>query len=365
MKFWNLEPSADGEVLDVSILGDIGASFFSEGVTAASIDAQLKAHAAAKKIKVQMNTLGGDAFEGIAIHNLLRAHGAQIEVTIVGVAASAGSIIAMAGHKVVMGPGSMLMVHDPWTMAAGSADDLRATAEVLDSLRDGLVTIYQAKTGKKPAELRALLKAETWMTAEEAKAAGFADEISGKPVKAKAEGETVFLNSVAFPRAKVPEQLLALTTEPASLTLDMLVAAAESIVIDRALLARRSPELLAALLDEGRALAAESNAAAVTAARNEGVTAERARLQAIDDLALPGCEDLVRAAKYENNGTAESLALAAVKAGKGGGADAFLAARRKESEKAAGIAPTTTNEGAESVAKQIAAYANARRGGAR
>ncbi len=370
MKFWNLEANTDAagiEVLDVSILGDIGASFFSDGVTAASIDGQLKAHAGAKKIKAQINSLGGDAFEGIAIHNLLRAHGAEITVEIVGVAASAASIIAMAGHKVVMGPGSMLMVHDPWTMAAGGADDLRATADVLDSLRDGLVTIYQNKTGKKPAELRALLKAETWMTAEEAKAAGFADEVSGKPVKARAEGETVFLNSVGFPRAKVP--LAMLTPEPRAIT--------------RELLAAEAPALLAALLDEGRAAAQAEHATFVSevraAARAEGhaagTNAERARLQAIDELNATG--DLVTAAKYgETPGTAESLAVALWKTRDAAGAARqaangnALAARRTESADAAGVRTTTpdaTRHASEAeAAKQIAAHANGtRRGGSR
>lgn len=395
MTFWNLEASADGETLDLSIYGDIdmGGFFGEDGVASSGIAEQLKAHASAKRINVRINSRGGDAMGGIAIYNLLRAHGAEIVVNVDGLAASAASIIAMAG-KVVMGRGAMMMVHSPWTITMGGADDLRQTADVLDKLRDSLVTIYQAKTGKKPAELRALLKAETWMTADEAKASGFADEIADKPVKAKAEGDVVFLNAIGFKRAGLPAPVLAMADEPPPAPAEEPApepAPAEpeeapadpppepanpppaARALSRELIAAEAPALLAQLLEEGRAAAAADQAAALAAARAEGeaagIASERARLRAIDELDLgEAAADLVLAAKYSDKpGTAESVAVAAVKLLRASGSDR-LAARRTESKDIAGIkpaAPTTTQDAEIAAAKSVAAHVNTRRGGSR
>lgn len=395
MTFWNLEPSADGETLDVSIFGEIDGGFFSDGVASNAIAEQLKAHAQAKRINVRINSVGGDAFGGIAIYNLLRGHGAEVVATVDGIAASAASIIAMAG-RTVMGRGSMMMIHDPWAIVAGGADDLRQKADVLDKLRDSLVSVYQAKTGKKPGELRALLKAETWMTAEEAKAAGFADEIADKKIKAMAVGETVYLNSVGFKRAGVPAQLLAMVEEvpvveapadPAPEQEPAAQPAAEPAPVEpapaagepqaaarpraftRELLAAEAPEILAALLAEGRAAASADHAAALVAATQAGVAAERARLRAIDEL-VHSPDDAVFAAKYgEQPQTAETLAVALLKAQRGTKPAAeLLAARRAESAPAVVIAKNnpdaSRHEDERAVASQIAAFANRRRGGA-
>ena len=388
MTFWNLEPSADGETLDVVIFGEIDGGFFSDGVSSNAIAEQLLAHAAAKRINVRINSVGGSAFGGIAIYNLLRGHGAEVVATVDGIAASAASIIAMAG-RTVMGRGSMMMIHDPWTVAAGGAEDLRQTADVLDKLRDSLVSVYQAKTGKKPSELRALLKAETWMTAEEAKSAGFADEIADKKIKALAVGETVYLNSIGFKRAGVPAQLLAMVEEvpvveapidpaleqepaaPAPANPEEPVASepAAPVALTRETLAATAPALFAALIAEGRESAAADHAAALVSATNAGIAAERARLRAIDEL-VHAPEDAVFAAKYgEQPQTAETLAVALLKAQRGTKPAAeLLAARRSESAPAAVIAKNnpdaSRHEDERAVASQIAAFANGRRGGA-
>lgn len=207
MNFWNLAEDANG--LQIGIYGDIDPKFFSDGTASKEIADQLAAHASAKKINVRINSVGGDVFGGIAIHNALKGHGAPVNVTVEGIAASAASVIAMAGSKVTMAKGSMLMVHNPWTVTRGDAEALRSTADTLDQVRDGLVAIYQTKTGKSADELKAMLAAETWMTAEQAKAHGFADAIEGDKPKAKAAGDVVILNSVTFRRAQVPAEMLA------------------------------------------------------------------------------------------------------------------------------------------------------------
>ena len=208
MKFWNLTAASDAagvEHLNVDIFGDIEPGFFGDGVASSEIAAQLGAHPTAATITARINSFGGDLFGGIAIHNLLQSHGAKVTSIVEGIAGSAASIVAMAG-KTVMHRGSMLMIHNPQTITAGDAADHRQTADVLDKARNSLVAIYQAKTGKSPSDLKALMDAETWMTAEDAKAAGFADEIATKPVKATAAGDMVIWNSIAFARSSLPDR---------------------------------------------------------------------------------------------------------------------------------------------------------------
>ena len=146
------------------------------GVTAAAFIADLK-KIDAKDITVFINSPGGSVFDGLAIYNALRQHPANVEVTIMGVAASAASIIAMAGDTVVMPENAFMMIHNPLNMAYGNADDLREMADVLDKIGASLVGIYAKRTGLPEDEIKALLDAETWLNAEEAVLKGFADEL--------------------------------------------------------------------------------------------------------------------------------------------------------------------------------------------
>lgn len=346
MKFWNLEvmQSEDGaKALDVSLFGEIDPGFFGDGVASKAIADQLTAHADAKSITVRINSVGGDLFGGLAIYNLLRGHGGKVTSIVEGLAASAASIVAMAGHT-VMGRGAMMMIHNPLTLTVGDAETHRQQADVLDKARESVLAIYQAKTGKKAGELRKMLDAETWLTAEEAKREGFADEIADKPMKARADGSSVILNNVTFSRSSMPDTIVALATPAPVATPPAPIVEA----ITRETLAAKAPCVLAAILEEG-------------------VAKERARLQAIDDLGLTGCDDLVIAAKYgEQPMDARDLAVAVLKAGKSAALD-MLEARRKESEQAATVrqsAPTKTTEAAEmAAAKTIAEFMNRRRGG--
>ncbi len=365
MKFINIEPviGEDGaKVLDVSLFGEIDPGFFGDGVASKEIAAMLAAHADATKIMVRINSIGGDLFGGLAIYNLLRNHGAEVTSIVEGLAASAASIVAMAG-RTVMGRGAMLMIHNPMTFTIGDAEDHRQQADVLDKARDSLLAVYQAKTGKKAGELRKMLDAETWLTAEEAKREGFADEIADKPTKAKAMADAVLVNSVLFRREGVPAPILAMATAPAPAVEDRSPRDPPE-PITLAKLEAMAPELLKAIRAEERAAGIEEGTKAGHAA---GVAAERARLQAIDDLGLRGCDDLIVAAKYGAAPIdARDLAVLAIKAGKIAGLE-ILEARAKESKAAAGVrqsAPEKSTEASElETAKSIAEYANRRRGG--
>ena len=143
------------------------------------------------QIVLHLNTPGGDAAEGVAIANVLRAHRARVVVRVDGLAASAGSVIAVAGDEVVMSLGSQLMVHDAWGYAMGDASEMDAARRMLDSTSDAIASTYAAKAGGTPAEWREVMRAETWYTAEEAVAAGLADRAAAADETGTAAGEQI------------------------------------------------------------------------------------------------------------------------------------------------------------------------------
>lgn len=147
------------------------------GITARSFAGELKALGDIKHIDLRIHSPGGDVFEGMAIFNLLKSHPAKITVHIDGLAASMGSVIAMAGDIINMPENSMMMIHKPWGIQGGDADDMRKYAELLDKVEDSLITAYR-RTGLSDDEIKTLLKQETWYTGAEAVAAGFADSVT-------------------------------------------------------------------------------------------------------------------------------------------------------------------------------------------
>lgn len=174
MKTWfNLNKKDDGTTPVLSIFDDIGAY----GVSAKDFINQLNSINGGE-VSVEINSPGGDVFAGLAIHNSLRACGKTVNVKVMGLAASAASLIAMAGDSIEMPENTFMMVHNPWGFAMGNADEMRSTADVLDKIGASLVSTYAKRTGKSDDEITALLNAETWMTAQEALDAGFATKVT-------------------------------------------------------------------------------------------------------------------------------------------------------------------------------------------
>lgn len=163
---------------EILIYSDIGEDIWGEGVTAKSVKAQLDK--VEGDFSVRINSGGGDVFDGVAIYNLIKGHAGKTTVYVDGLAASAASIIAMAGDEIIMAENSMLMIHDPWTVTVGSASEMRETADLLDKIRDSLVKTYNSKTGIEADELRTMMAAETWLDADEALSMSFATSINGK-----------------------------------------------------------------------------------------------------------------------------------------------------------------------------------------
>lgn len=148
------------------------------GVTAADFAKQLQA-IKATRINVRLNTPGGDVFDGLAIYNSLRGHGAKIGVKIEGLAASIGSIIAMAGETIAMGGGAFLMIHSPWALVVGNAEDMRGMADTLDRIGASLADIYATRPGISQEQAQEWMDGETWFNGDEAVAAGLADTVTG------------------------------------------------------------------------------------------------------------------------------------------------------------------------------------------
>ncbi|AOF54262.1 Clp protease ClpP [Rodentibacter caecimuris] len=127
---------------------------------------------------MHIHSPGGDVFDGIAIYNLLKNHPANKTVYIDGLAASMASVIAMVGNEVIMPENAMMMIHKPWGIQGGDAEDMRKYADLLDKVENTLIPAYAEKTGKTPEELAEMLSAETWLNAKECVEQGFADKLA-------------------------------------------------------------------------------------------------------------------------------------------------------------------------------------------
>lgn len=170
-----LTAKADGSAkARVQIYGVIGDWW--DGLDAATLANKITA-LETDEIEVHLNSPGGIAFDGIAIHNALKQHDADVHVMVDGLAASAASIIAMAGDKITMAVGSQLMVHDASGLCWGQASDMAKTAEILDKLSDSIADVYASRAAGTRDEWRQIMLAETWYTAAEAVEAGLADQV--------------------------------------------------------------------------------------------------------------------------------------------------------------------------------------------
>lgn len=160
----------------ISILDVIGVDYWTgEGVTAKRIAGALRSLGAGD-VTVNVNSPGGDVFEGLAIYNLLREHKGSVTVKVLGMAASAASVIAMAGDTIQVPRAGFLMIHDVWTIAIGNRHDMKAAADLLEPFDRALADIYSARTGTDAKAIGKMMDAETWIGGGDAIEQGFADE---------------------------------------------------------------------------------------------------------------------------------------------------------------------------------------------
>lgn len=162
----------------ISIYDVIGHDMWTgDGITAKKIAGILRV-IGTEDVTVNINSPGGDFFEGIAIYNLLREHPAKVTVKVQGYAASAASVIAMAGDEIIMGLGSFLMIHNAWGCACGNRHDMKEVAAILEPFDKSMATIYEARSNQKYDDIVAMMDGETWIPAQEAIDKGFAETLA-------------------------------------------------------------------------------------------------------------------------------------------------------------------------------------------
>ena len=172
----SLKADKTGEVL---IYDTIGQDWWTgEGVTAKGFQQALKSLGDVALINLRINSPGGDVFEGSAIYTLLNQHPAKIVVHIDGLAASMATIVAMTGDEIHMAANALFMIHEPRAVAVGTAEEMLATVDLLDKISQSAVDVYAARSGQDKATIKKQMQAETWFSAEEAKAAGFVTSVT-------------------------------------------------------------------------------------------------------------------------------------------------------------------------------------------
>ena len=202
-QFWNWVRNEDGTRI-LTIDGVIAEeSWFDDDVTPKVFRQQL--NAGTGDVVIYVNSPGGDCVAASQIYTMLIEYKGNVTVKIDGIAASAASVIAMAGTEVLMAPTSMMFVHNPLTVAIGDSEEMQKAIAMLDEVKESIITAYELKTGMSRAKLAHLMDAETWMNAQKAIELGFADGILTRETSAP---DSIALNSYQFCRRAVTNSLL-------------------------------------------------------------------------------------------------------------------------------------------------------------
>lgn len=207
-KFWNWKNQTTTEQTPERTLflnGTIAEeSWFDDDVTPQLFKEEL--HAGTGDITVWINSPGGDCIAAAQIYNMLMEYSGNITIKIDGIAASAASVISMAGTKVLMSPVSMMMIHNPATIAWGDHSEMKRAIDMLAEVKESIINAYEIKTGLSRTKLSHLMDAETWMDANKAVELGFADEIS----KRNSDFENIEVPQVSmlFSKAAVTNSLM-------------------------------------------------------------------------------------------------------------------------------------------------------------
>ena len=257
-------------------------------ISAKGLIDKVKALGNITNITLRINSLGGDIFEAQAMYSYLKTHPANITVMIDGIAASAASVVAMSGNKIIMPENALLMIHNPAGGVYGEAEDMRDSAEILDKVRDAIANVYIARTGLERDKVIEMMNAETWLSAQEAKALKFCDEIS-EPIKIAARANI----------SNIKNQLLlnTATNTANNLKEEAKVMPENQEIRTIADLQNAYPELVNTL-------------------RDSAIQGERERLRTLDSLNAPGREAIIARAKYEEPKDARDIAIELLQADK-------------------------------------------------
>lgn len=290
------QSETEAEILLYDIISDIEFAEFGL-INAKGLINKIKALGNIQNITLRINSVGGDVFEAQAMYSYLKSHPANITVRIDGLAASAASVVAMAGNKIIMPSNALMMIHNPAGGVYGEAEEMRDTAEILDKIRDTIANVYIARTGLDREKVISMMNDETWLSANEAHELKFCDEVEESvTVTAMAvKGGTIFKNGFGFSRiddilsAKLPVNTVKIKpsdkiTEPTK------EEQTEMDIKNVAELESAFPELVGEI-------------------RASAVNGERERLRTLDSLNAPGREELIAKAKYEDPKDARDIAI--------------------------------------------------------
>ncbi|MFD0710627.1 head maturation protease, ClpP-related [Paenibacillus sp. GCM10027626] len=266
------------------------------------------------ELEVVINSGGGDVFSGSEIYTALKEHAANVTVKIVGVAASAATVAAMGGNKIVMSPTGQFMIHNASTWTEGDKRDHQHTAEFLKSVDSSIANAYRLKTGLQQSELTALMNRETWMNAQEAKEKGFIDEIMFDE-----DGQLSAVASISaemIPHkviSKIRNEFVNLKNQGVSNTM----AGQNQDPNNQQQQQQQQQQQPAPASPQANTTPAPAATPQASAPTIDAAVQERSRLKAIDEISANIDPELVNEAKYgENPMTAEQLAFKAMKEGK-------------------------------------------------
>ena len=303
---WKVTNQSDSsaEILLYDQIADFDSEFFGY-MSARGLINQIKAFGEISSITLRINSVGGDVFEAQTMYNYLRTHSAKVTVRVDGLAASAASVVAMAGDKIIMPSNALMMIHNPSGGVWGEAEDMRDTAEILDKIRDTIANVYVSRTGLDREKVISMMNEETWMSATEAQDLKFCDEVEqAVEITAKAvKGGKIFLNGFGFARVddflseKLPKNAVILNTSQKTQPRPK-EDKTEMDIKNVADLEKNYPDF-----------AAEIKNTADEAGYLRGVIAERERLKALDSLNAPGREEIIAKAKYEEPKDARDIAI--------------------------------------------------------
>ncbi len=220
----------DGEAT-LWVYDPIGEIFGPDAVTSKGVRDRLSSLRNIDRLNIRINSPGGEVDAATAIHTLISEFTGEKVVKIDGVAASAASVIAMAGDRIEMAKGSRLMIHNPWTVAIGDYRELMKAAKVAEHYRDGLVGIYSARSKKSDDVIRDIMDAETWYLPEEAIDFGIADSI-GSDTAVEASSHDKIMAQVKLVAQMAFAELVAKDAGHLQQTFDSMAAAAERIAAD-------------------------------------------------------------------------------------------------------------------------------------
>lgn len=348
-KFWNFIPGTSTKPPELLLYGPISSqkSWWQDTVTPAQFNQELAALGDVEEIIVRINSGGGDVFAANAIYTRLRDLEAKITVKIDGWAASAATIIAMAGDVIKIARNGVFMVHDPAMTVWDTfkAEDFEKMAQELKVIKQSITNTYSMKTGKKAEDIAAIMTAETWWTGEDAVQNGFCDELMFEEAQTVIENANkVVVNSVPMDLTgfhTLPETLLNSPKNPGSLQDKNnnpeggRQMEPKNVITTVAALEAAYPELVAQI-------------------RNSAVEGERNRIKDIMDSAPKGFEKIVEDAMFINPVDAGQAALNIIKAQKKAGSQyqAGLAADNVESH-ITDVAPGGTQLGGGDDGKSI------------